>query len=422
MRRKATVTLIITILICWFYSSAVFANPFERRRDQFQNTPGLLILPIPYSIPGIGEGLFLIASFNNIFDTPTDVSLIGFTGDAEGYFGLVEELFVIPSFAYVTFGQGVAARFGQNVYGSRGMDNEKEDFNIFVGEDSTFANYEAVITLFERRFELTAGVNTFDGNIVEIRDTEGELIQEFDDPIETESSGTYYQVQLDITDDYNDPRSGLNLRVRQEQNPADNDGDPEYDTLTSALTLYLPLLEESTWVFHYFRSGAIVFATGNTDLESLKAENGFSACNGQADCESAVLATSQNQLSANKNGTAKALGGTNRLRSYPSGRYRAAHSELYGTEFRWNFKGGGETDLFFFKDVIDSLQVAFFYEQGSVVEEEEDLGTIVRSSYGAGVRFVGQSGSVYRFDVATGDEGVSVIAFFDYPWGGGFGS
>lgn len=57
-------------------------------------------------------------------------------------------------------------------------------------------------------------------------------------------------------------------------------------------------------------------------------------------------------------------------------------------------------------------------EQGSVAEETSDLGSIIRSSYGAGFRFVGRSESVYRFDVATGDEGTEVIVFFEYPWTG----
>jgi len=144
-------------LLFMFYSSIGFASPFERRRDQFQNTPGLLVL----SIPGIGEGLFLITSFNNVFDTSTDIVAIGFTGDAEGYVGSIGEFFFVPGFAYLSLNQGTAARFGQNVYASRGMDNEKNDFDIFVGEDSNFGNYEAVITLFERRLEFTYGVNAF---------------------------------------------------------------------------------------------------------------------------------------------------------------------------------------------------------------------------------------------------------------------
>lgn len=48
----------------------------ERRRDQFTKEPGYYIVPMPYSLPGIGEGFLVGAYFNNIYDTHSDV--IGF--------------------------------------------------------------------------------------------------------------------------------------------------------------------------------------------------------------------------------------------------------------------------------------------------------------------------------------------------------
>ncbi len=376
-------------------------------------------MPFPYAIPGIGEGIFVVGATNNVFGTSTDLMAMGFTGDAEGYAVTVNELFLIPGFLYLYANQGVAARFGQNVYSSRGMESEKEDFNILVGEDFSFQSYKATITLFERRVELTYGVSDNAGQITEIRDFEGELIQDLTDPIKVESSLTNFQLKIDITDDFVDPRSGINFRSVKDHFPAENEGDPEYDTITNAVTLYIPVLKDSTFLFHYLRSDAVVIKEGNTDLDSLKVENGFSECGGLAACESAVTATAQNQLNANKNGTAKGLGSSDRLRSYPYNRYQSAHAEMFGAEFRWNVNtSGGKFDSFFLKDIMDSFQVAIFTEQGSVAEEASDLGEITRSSYGAGVRFIGQSGSVYRLEVASGDEGVEMVAFFEYPWTG----
>lgn len=416
--KKLYVTLIAAILVCRFLSLVVMASPFERRRDQFQNTPGSLLMPFPYSIPGIGKGVFVVGYMGNVYGTSADVLAMGFTGDARGFAVSSDELFLIPGFLYITADEGSAAKFGQNVYSSRGMETEKEDFNIFVGEDFNFREYEAVITLFERRLELTRGVSANEGQFVAIKDFEGEHVQDLDNPIEVESAKTYCEIKLDITDDFNDPREGLILHSIEEHFTPQNDGDPEYKRLSQSATLYIPMFKESTFLFHYFRSKAIVIEEGNVDLESLKAERGFSDCDGDTECESAVLANAQNQLYANKNGTAKSLGGSDRLRAYPLNRYQSAHSELFGAEFRWNFKTGGEVDLFFLKDVIDSYQMALFWEQGSVAETEEELGDITRSSYGAGFRFVGQSGSVYRLDFASGDEGSEMIAFFEYPWTG----
>ncbi|MDH5559829.1 MAG: hypothetical protein OEY59_03150 [Deltaproteobacteria bacterium] len=419
MKGKMYVSIITTVLICCFYSFTVIANPFERRRDQFQNTPGYLALPFPYSIPGIGEGLFLVGTANNVFGTSTDILGMGLTGDALGYYGSVDELFVLPGSLYLHAEKGIAARFGQNVYQSRGMGSKKEDFNIFVGEDSSFASYKAVLTLFNRHLELEYGLSDFKGKFVEIRDFEGNPIQKLAKPIEFQSKNTLLQVRLDLTDDYNDPRSGLNIKTTQEHNPAQNIDAPEFNTLTTALTLYIPMLKKSTWLFHYYRSDANVIKAGNVDLESLKTQHGFDNCGGLAACESAVMASALNQLNANKNGTSKSLGGTDRLRSYPLDRYKSAHAQLFGTEFRWNFNSEGKIiDWLFLEDIVDSLQAAFYLEQGSVAENKEDLGDITRNSVGAALRFVGRSGSVYRLELATGDEGTEVIAFFDFPWTG----
>lgn len=86
-------------------------------------------------------------------------------------------------------------------------------------------------------------------------------------------------------------------------------------------------------------------------------------------------------------------------------------------EYRWNLDTGlSDIDIVILQDIAQAVQIAFFAEQGSVAEEIGDLGKIVRSSYGLGTRLVTGSGAVYRFDVATGDEGQEVILFFEYPW------
>jgi hypothetical protein len=62
------------------------ADGFERRREQFIDTPGYLILPLPYSYPGIGDGFVLVGYAGNIFGSQTDAILLGFSGDADGYY------------------------------------------------------------------------------------------------------------------------------------------------------------------------------------------------------------------------------------------------------------------------------------------------------------------------------------------------
>ena len=52
-----------------------------------------------------------------------------------------------------------------------------------------------------------------------------------------------------------------------------------------------------------------------------------------------------------------------------------------------------------------------------MADTRSDLWKEKRTSAGAGARAVTSSGFVYRFDVATGQEGPDVILFVDYPRG-----
>ena len=422
MKQTVWKILIITGFCFCFFTATAFSITFERRQDQFDKTPGLFVVPAPYAIPGIGNGLFVIGYLGNIAETSADVFGMGFVGDGQGFFASVDELFVIPEWSYLALTQGRMARFGQNVYSSRGMKSEKNDFNIYVGEDFTFYNFEVVFTHFERRIELAYGFNGGNGKFVEIKDYEGELVQKLGSPIEVDFAQKHVQLKIDLTDDYGDPRDGLNIRILRDRFPSVNQG-AAFDSMTFALTYYLPIPENNTWAFHYFRSDARVRQEGNTDLESLKTTQGFYACGGYAACEAATLKSAQNRLNANKNGSSKSLGGADRLRSYPLSRYQAAHTLFYGTELRWNFSTENtKLDYWLLQDVQQALQAVFFWEQGSVAEEVGEIGETIRSSYGTGIRLVTKSGSVYKFEVASGDEGAEMILFFEYPWIGLFGS
>ena len=422
MQQTVWKILIITGFCFCFFTATAFSITFERRQDQFDKTPGLFVVPAPYAIPGIGNGLFVIGYLGNIAETSADVFGMGFVGDGQGFFASVDELFVFPEWSYLALTQGRMARFGQNVYSSRGMKSEKNDFNIYVGEDFTFYNYEVVFTYFERRIELAYGFNGGNGKFVEIKDYEGELVQKLGSPIEVDFAQKHVQLKIDLTDDYGDPRDGLNIRILRDRFPSVNQG-AAFDSMTFALTYYLPVPENNTWAFHYFRSDAHVRQEGNTDLESLKTTQGFYACGGYAACEAATLKSAQNRLNANKNGSSKSLGGADRLRSYPLSRYQAAHTLFYGTELRWNFSTENtKLDYWLLQDVQQALQAVFFWEQGSVAEEVGEIGETIRSSYGTGIRLVTKSGSVYKFEVASGDEGAGMILFFEYPWIGLFGS
>jgi len=397
----------------------------ERRKNQFDSNSGYLVFPTPYNLPGIGSGMMLVGSAGNIMETNIDAYIVMFQGDAAGYFSKISEIFLIPENLYFTHQRGLITSFGLNAYSKRGMDTKKDDYNIMVGDHYAMDYNMLTASFWERRLEISIASQTSDGRIRKILTPKEELVFEYTNPQVIKGSMRVNQVQLDLTDDFNDPRAGFRAGVITYDNPANNAESPEFVVTDLYASYFVPIWEQSSWVFHYYSSGASVSKKGLTDVETLKARNNFSSCQyspDQAACEAAINEDIQNTISANSNGTANALGGPNRLRSYPNGRYSGAYTRMYGTEFRWNISTDKSAiDWYVLQDVQEALQLAFFHEQGTVAETQSALGDITRSSTGLGVRLVTGSGSVYRFDVAAGQEGSEVTLLFNYPWlPGGF--
>ena len=107
-------------------------------------------------------------------------------------------------------------------------------------------------------------------------------------------------------------------------------------------------------------------------------------------CEANAENLANTELAVNSNGTSLPLGGGDRLRSFPEGRFQGAHTIYYAAEFRWNYSssGGEQLDLFFIQDLVEELQVAFFFEQGSVSEIKSELGKTVKTSFGSGFQIL----------------------------------
>ncbi len=412
--------LLLSFIFAFLFVQTASALIPERRDKQFDTDSGYLLFPAPYELPGLGSGMMVVGYWGNILESNADSFVIAMQGDVEGYIGSVDELFLIPDFLYYNRFQMLVTSYGINSYSKRGMDTDKDDYNLLVGDRYAQHIDRLVIPLFDRRLQIATSRQAGDGRSNKILTAKGELLVEYDTPQVFEQKGQTNEILLDLTDDYGDPRSGLRLSILEASQDAASADSPEFKVLDQFASLYLPMGVNSTWVFHYYTSDATVSKQGNTDLETLKTNAGFASCPYSADqtaCEAAVLENVNNTLNANKYGTAAALGGTNRMRAYPNGRFQAAHARVIATEFRWNILTEHVNfDWYLLSDVQEALQVAFFYEQGTVAESKADLGTITRSSYGSGLRLVTGSGSVYRFDLATGEEGAQVNLIFQYPW------
>jgi len=390
----------------------------DRRRDQFPSTAAHLIVPLPYSYPGIGDGFFLMGNFSNILDTTADFLAMSVTGDAGGYILQLDEVPVIERRLYIKLYYQHINRAVVNQYDTRGMEGSgKNDYTLL---DATLALEKTInlnLTFFDRRLNLLFTHTGSEFEIKAIRDYNGDLITELAEPYHGKDSNQILGVAIDLTDDYLDPLQGTRFSLNYQDWSAEKTDDPSYYVLTYNMQLYLPMLETDTLVLNYFQSDAHVTKEGNTNPADIRAELGLNCDPSDTQCLESEQNLVDSFIKQRTNGTAAALGGKDRLRSYPEGRFHGGHSAFIGAEYRLNFKQGvAPFNYLFWKDVRTGLQVALFGEVGSVSETPGELWQETRYSYGMGLRLVAASGSVYRADLAYGDEGSEFTVFFFYPW------
>ena len=286
----------------------------------------------------------LVGYRGNFLETTIDAYLVGFSGDAAALIGSVDQVFVVPEVVYFSEWKFNISKYGINSYSSRGMESEKDDFNIIVGNKFEMDIFKVSLSLFERRLEAALLSQTQYGESHKILDSKGNLLNEIDPPQTFQGKKEGIELQLDWTDDFKDPRTGLRLKSTYDLNTSEDADSPEYYLTSHGLTFYQPVFGESTWAFHFFRSDAKVRKEGYTDLKTALLAEGLNEKNA-TNCSYAPTSQAcvpyvnkaQNTINANRNGTAHPLGGQDRLRSYPGNRYQAAHTLFYGTELRWNF-------------------------------------------------------------------------------------
>ena len=413
---------VATLLALHLGYGAASAQPIpDRRKDQFPTEPAYLFVPLPYSIPGIGSGLFLLGNLSNVSESTADALIIYIVGDVEGYIVRLDEIPLISERLLLEVPAGNISKVVIRSYEQRGMDTKKDEFiNLEIGSSQFFAP-SLTLTFFDRRLDLLAGMAMQRQELEALRDSKGKLIVKLDEPTVSEQESTFYGLRIDLTDDFQDPRKGIRLLLRNSSSPATDPDEAEFDVVSYNATIYFPVGEISTLAFNYFQSDAIVKREGNTDRTAIEDELGIVCPVGDTECEKALEEQIDNTVAERKYGTADSLGGLNRLRSYPLARFQGAHTAFYGVEFRWNLTDElTPFDYLFWKDVRTGLQLAFFAETGTVAETRGELWDESRDSYGMGLRLITGSGSVYRADYATGDEGGELTVFFFYPWGQDF--
>jgi len=387
----------------------------ERRKNQFPDSRAHLVVPLPYSYPGIGKGFFLMGNFSNVYET-TDILALYITGDAGGYILQLDELPIVSKRLFVKLYYQDINKAQVNQYDVRGMlGTGKNDYSLL---DISLARNKVAdfnLTFFDRRLNFLYQRKVNEYGVKAIRDYQGNLITTLD--YYGKESKDALGVSLDLTDDYMDPLKGIAFGLQYQKQPRDTANDPSFYVLTYNMSLYTPMLETDTLVVNYFQSDAHVTSKGNINPADIRAELGLNCAPLDTSCLQSEQKLVDTFINSRTNGSSASLGGKDRLRSYPEGRFNGGHSAFIGVEYRLNFKQEVKPfDYLFWKDVRTGLQVAFFGEMGTVSEKSTDLWKERRSSFGIGLRLVAASGAVYRADLAKGDEGSETTMMFAYPW------
>jgi outer membrane protein assembly factor BamA len=405
-------------LLAFSAQSMAFDWMPDRRKDQYPTVPAHLVVPLPYSKPGIGSGLIMLGTLSNTLDTTADISAFIVTGDASGYILHGDEIPVLSKNLFLQLDVLNINKASVNNYDFRGMNNTgKNDFTLLDVSLAKEFNAEVNLTFFERRLNFYYLYSDAEYRIDAISDHNGNLITQLDDSFENEENGGSLRFALDFTDDYQDPRNGIRFDFSYQDHEQSTVDDPDFYTLDISLLAYIPIAGADTLVINYLKSDAHVRRQGNTNPVDIRAELGANCDASDQECLQAESEIVNNFINTRTHGTSMDLGGDLRLRSYPQGRFSGAHTAFLAAEYRWNItQEATPFDFFFWKDVRTGYQIAFFAEMGSVSETSSEIWDEKRYSYGTGFRLVSASGSIYRADFAYGDEGSELTVIFEYPW------
>lgn len=411
---------VVTMLLLFALGADCLANNWiiERRKDQNPTQPAYLVVPLPYSKPGIGEGVTLLGTLTNVGETTADITGLLVGGDAEGAIVNGSDVPLYTDILFLNFYLQNIDKAAVNNYSIRGINNtDKDDFTLLELSLARELNFELNLSFFERRLNLYYSYNDGKFQVDRIKDNNGNLITELSEPYIVRETRDHFRFSLDFTDDYLDPRTGLRFDITYADHDADNKNDADYYTLDYNLLGYLPIGKVHTMVLNFYQSDAHVRRQGNTDPASIRAELNANCDPSDTECLDTEQEIVNNFINARSNGTASSLGGDLRLRSFPQSRYEGAHMAFVGAEFRWNIvQEATPFDYFIWKDVRTGYQIALFTEFGTVSETSSQLWDEVRNSTGIGFRLLAASGAVYRADIATGKEGYELIVIFEYPW------
>lgn len=409
------------VLVIWLgIGQLAFADVLaERRRDQYPPNFGYFVYPIFIQIPGLGAAKGAGGTFVNVADSDTDVSTFYIDGDFHAAGVTALNMHLVPRrliFDAALYEYRVAFK-----YFDRGIDSSKDKF-IYPEVEGKGGTGQLTLTFFDKRLDFYSRFGQRTNQVNRVYDSTGSNEYQLSDNQEETSQLLTLGMNIDLTDDRQDPRSGVRFELNRKERL--DDVDPIFSSFVvydANLSGYIPIGSKDTWVWNAYRSTTRIKHQGSTDYGQLQSRFGFNCAAisdpmAQSECENDESRYINSVIANNRYGTAGALGGTQRLRSYLGGRFHAGETLFIGTEYRWNLTDEyTPMDWYFLRGHRTNMQISFFAEAGSVSETSAGLTDKFKYSYGMGFRMLFE-GTTLRADIAHGDEGTEMILFIDYPF------
>ncbi len=408
------------LLILFGLSQFAYAEGLpERRRDQFPSNFGYFVYPIAVQIPGLGSAQGGGGTFVNVADSDTDLTAFYIDGDFHAAGLTALNMHLLPRRLILDAGwYEYRVAFKQF---ERGIDSPLDKF-IYPEVEGNGSTGQLTLTFFDRRLDFYSRFGQQSYQVDHVHSSSGTEVFQTASQRGESSQLLTLGLNIDLTDDRQDPRRGVRFEANRKQRL--DDVERIYSSFVVYdfnLTGYIPIGHKDTWVWNAFRSSTQISHQGSTDYSELQGRFGFSCSTiadaaARAGCEGAESQYLNSIINYNRYGTATPLGGSQRLRAYPGGRYYAGETLFFGTEYRWNLtEEYTPINWYILKGHRTNMQMSFFAEAGSVAETSAGLTDKFKYTYGLGFRMLFE-GVTLRADFARGDEGKEVILFIDYPF------
>ena len=213
-----------------------------------------------------------------------------------------------------------------------------------------------------------------------------------------------------------DPRIGYFIKIDRSEWPKRYPQESSQYQYDFELTGYIPLVDmKLIMVLNQFFSTSKVIESGTVN------RNDYICSQEQLflyeQCQNILDEYYERDLNESKKGRATSLGGIERLRGYPEGRFFDEHTNFRAIELRYYFNPIDiKFDLIFAKGLLAEFQLAGFYDQGTVSPDlGENLWKNFKDTRGIGLRLITGS-AVSRIDYGISDEGGETIIYWDYPF------